>query len=102
ISEELPFKLIEGNHKTEIKLSLIMILDFEEFAKIDEEIKNMIFDFRQGDIIMTADGKHIFAGELEKEDARLIFNSGRNRFELNFEDVESFSESFNRINFKGY
>lgn len=102
ITELLPFTMVRGEFKTKLYLSLIMILDLDEFALINNQIKNMIFDFRQGDIILTADGKYTYAGEIEKAEKRLVFNSGKNRFEFNFTDVEVYSSSENRINFKGY
>ncbi|WP_101773060.1 hypothetical protein [Peptostreptococcus faecalis] len=102
VSESIPFTRVKNGVEEKVYADLIFILDLDEFAFINNQIKNMIFDFRKGDILLTADGKVTIGGKIEKAEKRLIFDSGKNRFEYRFEDVESFSMSENRITLKGY
>ncbi len=101
-SDYIPFTVCKNGVEKNIDLSILIVLDFEEFSSIDNQIEKMIFDFKQGDNIIILDGKYAYAGKLLGEDESIVFQTDKFTFKFDFNDVEDFSEEYNRIIFNGY
>lgn len=102
VSENLPITVCQNGIEKNSEANLIIILDFEEFATIDNQIKEMIFDFKHGDMLMVVDGRYTYKGEITVYSEKIVFNAGDMRFEYDFSDVEFFDEEYNRIRLNGY
>lgn len=102
VSDYIPFTVCKNGIEKSVDLSVLIVLDFEEFSAIDNQIENMIFDFKQGDTIMILDGRYAYSGKFTGGDENILFATENFNFNFNFNDVEDFSEEYNRIKFNGY
>lgn len=102
VSEYLPFNIYKNGIEKSIDLSIIIVLDFEEFSVIDNQIEKMIFDFKQGDTLMILDGRYTYPGRFTGEEDSIIFTAEGREYRFRFKDVEYFSEEYNRIKLEGY
>lgn len=102
VSDSIPFTVCKNGIEKNIDLSILMVLDFEEFSAIDNQVEKMIFDFKQGDNIMILDGRYAYSGEFIGDSENITFKTDKFIFKFDFNDVEDFSEEYNRITFNGY
>ena len=102
VSDYIPFKVCKNGIEKNIDLSILMVLDFEEFSTIDNQVEKMIFDFKQGDNIIILDGRYAYSGEFIGKSENITFKTDKLVFKFDFNDVEDFSEEYNRITFNGY
>ena len=102
VSEYLPFNIHKNGIEKSIDLSIIIVLDFEEFSAIDNQMEKMIFDFKQDDTLMILDGRYTYPGKFSGNDESIIFTTENKELEFRFKDVEYFSEEYNRIKLEGY
>ncbi len=102
VAENLPFTVYERAREKSIDLSILIVLDFEEFVEIENQLENMIFDFKEANSLMILDGKDMYKGDFFGEDEKITFNTEKFTLEVDFNDVEYFTEEYNRITFSGY
>lgn len=102
VSDYIPFTICKNGIEKSIELSIIIVFDFEEFAVIENQLENMIFDFKQGDTLMILDGSKICRGEFIGSKESIEFKSYNEDIKIRFIDVEDFTEEYNRIRFLGY
>ena len=101
IADSIPFMRVKDGESYRVYPSLIMVLDLFELVKIGQNSKKFIFDIQGGNLIMNADGD-LYTGILEYEDSRLVFVSSGKRFEFSLYDLESYTNTDNMLNIKGY
>ena len=101
IADSIPFVRVKDGESHRVYPSLIMVLDLFELVKIGQNSKKFIFDIQGGSLIMNADGD-IHTGILEYEDSRIVFVSSGKRFEFSLYDLESYTNTDNILNIKGY
>ena len=102
VSDYIPFTVCKNGIEKSVELSILIVLDFEEFSEIDNQIENMIFDFKQDNTIMILDGRYAYSGRFTGGDENILFATENFNFNFDFNDVEDFSEEYNRIKFNGY
>ncbi|MBC2575926.1 hypothetical protein [Peptostreptococcus canis] len=101
-TDSLNFKFVRGEFETELDLSLIMILDLEEFIHIKDILGDSIFNFINDNIILKMDDSSPIIGNIEKAQNRFLFNSGRYRYEFILSDIESYRLLDNGVEIRGY
>lgn len=53
-------------------------------------------------IILSLDDNKFYMGGINKDNEKFIFISGKNRFEINFDDIERYILEDKRVLLKGY
>lgn len=101
IAEKIPFKIKRGEFETEINMDLIMVLDLDEVLYITNKISENIFRYKN-DLIILYNGVEKLVGTLEHGEKRIVFNSGKHRYEFKFEDIEYYYANEERVIFRGY
>ena len=102
VSPSINFYVSEDGQTSNIFTNLLMVLDMEEFAQINDGLDEMIFDFEDKSAIVTIDSREAYAGTFERADKRFVFNSWDKRFEFSYKDIEAYCLDEDRLTIKGY
>lgn len=100
--DNLPFYIKNENSSKNVTASLTMKITLEEYDLICKSQREFIFYLKDNMTILSLDDNKFYMGGINKDNEKFIFISGKNRFEINFDDVERYILEDKRISLKGY
>lgn len=101
VSNSLEFEVNMGDEKFFRRLNLLIVLDFDEFFYLQENIRDNIFLFKNDAVLFKLDDE-IFSGSFEAMNSSFYLKSGQKKFNFDYLDVEDIHVDSKKISFEGY
>nr|UWI49298.1 hypothetical protein NZ312_14410 [Clostridioides difficile] len=100
--DNLPFYIKNENSSKSVTASLTMKITLDEYDLICKSQREFIFYLKDNMTILSLDDNKFYMGGINKDNEKFIFISGKNRFEINFDDIERYILEDKRVSLKGY
>ncbi|MCC0658408.1 hypothetical protein IC175_17780 [Clostridioides sp. ES-S-0123-01] len=100
--DNLPFYIKSENSSKNVTASLTMKITLDEYDLICKNQREFIFYLKDNMTILSLDDNKFYMGGINKDNEKFIFISGKNRFEINFDDIERYILEDKRVSLKGY
>lgn len=100
--DNLPFYIKSENSSKNVTASLTMKITLDEYDLICKSQREFIFYLKDNMTILSLDDNKFYMGGINKDNEKFIFISGKNRFEINFDDIERYILEEKRVSLKGY
>lgn len=100
--DNLPFYIKSENSSKNVTASLTMKITLDEYDLICKSQREFIFYLKDNMTILSLDDNKFYMGGINKDNEKFIFISGKNRFEVNFDDIERYILEDKRVSLKGY
>lgn len=100
--DNLPFYIKNENSSKNVTASLTMKITLDEYDLICKSQREFIFYLKDNMTILSLDDNKFYMGGINKDNEKFIFISGKNRFEINFDDIERYILEDKRVSLKGY
>ncbi|MGX9757465.1 hypothetical protein ACWYRQ_14370 [Clostridioides difficile] len=100
--DNLPFYIKSENSSKNVTASLTMKITLDEYDLICKSQREFIFYLKDNMTILSLDDNKFYMGGINKDNEKFIFISGKNRFEINFDDIERYILEDKRVSLKGY
>ncbi|HHN8245038.1 TPA: hypothetical protein ACRRV1_000005 [Clostridioides difficile] len=98
----LPFYIKSENSSKNVTANLTMKITLDEYDLICKSQREFIFYLKDNMTILSLDDNKFYMGGINKDNEKFIFISGKNRFEINFDDIERYILEDKRVSLKGY
>lgn len=100
--ENVPFDIITGKNSRESAGNLKIKMNIKDYSLICKNQRDFIFEINDSKSFFVLDEDRVFMGGINKDHEKFVFISGKNRFEIYYDDIERFLIEGNQISFKGY
>lgn len=100
--KNVPIEIINGKNIKESVGDLKIKMNIKDYSLICKNQRDFIFEINDDKTFFVLDENRVFMGGINKDHEKFTFISGKNRFEIYYDDIERFLIEGNQISFKGY